>query len=252
VPVYKIMPTAKTWIFIGIAVIAIAIGIGFLASMTSRPPETSISGEDPLPVVLIHGLGADASSWNVWERLLRDDGIEFHTITFQDSDDKCGTSFEHAAELDRKIREIVSSSTDYDQVNIVGHSKGGLDARVYLANGTKDVANLIMIGTPNAGSPMAERFNVCTPGVWDALPESNATRAEMNPNTKYWTIAGDWEPDSQGDPTIAGPDDGYVQVSSVESEGYFQSLGRTDNRHELLLGEDEYKMALDVLTGRKQ
>ena len=34
-PDYKIMPTAKTWIFIGIAVIAVAIGIGFLASMPS-------------------------------------------------------------------------------------------------------------------------------------------------------------------------------------------------------------------------
>ena len=39
---------------------------------------------------------------------------------------------------------------------MVGHSKGGLDARVYLANsGTHDVANLIMIGTPNGGNPLA-------------------------------------------------------------------------------------------------
>ena len=48
--------------------------------------------------------------------------------------------------------------TGQDKVNIVGHSKGGLDARVFLAHNITrdDVANLIMIGTPNAGSPLAD------------------------------------------------------------------------------------------------
>jgi hypothetical protein len=42
---------------------------------------------------------------------------------------------------------------------MVGHSKGGLDARVYLAkSGTYDVANLIMIGTPNGGNPLANEL----------------------------------------------------------------------------------------------
>ena len=52
--------------------------------------------------------------------------------------------------------------TGQDKVNIVGHSKGGLDARVYLADNItrNDVANLIMIGTPNAGSPIAD--SCCT------------------------------------------------------------------------------------------
>ena len=38
------------------------------------------------------------------------------------------------------------------QINIVAYSKGGLEARAYLANNlsNNDVANLIMIGTPNA------------------------------------------------------------------------------------------------------
>jgi hypothetical protein len=34
----------------------------------------------------------------------------------------------------------------------VGHSKGGLYARAYLGTDTNKVANLIMIGTPDAGS----------------------------------------------------------------------------------------------------
>jgi hypothetical protein len=57
-----------------------------------------------------------------------------------------------------------------------------------------------MIGTPNSGTPIAERTSLCAPAVWDVLPEATATKAGMNPNTKYYTIAGDgekyrWKPD---------------------------------------------------------
>jgi uncharacterized alpha/beta hydrolase family protein len=247
--------TGRTWLFIsiGIAVIIIAVALASFASLANRPPQTSISGENPLPVLMVHGLGEDASVWKKWEDLLNRDKINFSTITFQESDDKCGSSFDHSKEIGKKINEMLSSfSQQYRQVNIVAHSKGGLDARVYLANGSNNVANLIMIGTPNGGSPLAERSDAtCKPGVWDELPQSNATRAKMNPNTKYYTIAGDWQPDKQGDPSIPGSDDGVVPVSSVESEGYFQSLGHTNNKHQDLIGEDEYKLAQDVLMGRR-
>ena len=139
------------------------------------------------------------------------------------------------------------NSQDYEQVNIVGHSKGGIDARVYLANGTKSVANLIMIRTPNGGTPMAERTSVCAPAVWDVLPEANAIKAGMNPNTRYYTVAGDWQKQIIGNPIIPGPDDGLAPVSSAESEGCFQSLGRTEHGHLELLGEEEYNLARDVL-----
>lgn len=51
--------------------------------------------------------------------------------------------------------------TGQDQVNIVGHSKGGLDARLDLTNNFSSnvVANLIMIGTPNAGDPLADLYH---------------------------------------------------------------------------------------------
>jgi triacylglycerol lipase len=109
---------------------------------------------------LIHGYLSDAAVWNKWQDLLKKDGIPAFPITFQQSDDKCGSTAEHAKELSKKIGEI-KSETGQNRVNIVGHSKGGLDARVYLANRTPHVANLIMIGTPNAGSPLAQSSNIC-------------------------------------------------------------------------------------------
>jgi pimeloyl-ACP methyl ester carboxylesterase len=246
----KKLVNTKFIIVVAIAAVAIAIGVAAVASMANRPPETSTAGGIRLPVLLVHGLGEDASMWKKWEERLTNDGIQYHTITFQESDDKCGTALAHAVELGKRIDEILRSNPS-GQVNIVGHSKGGIDARVYLANGTQSVANLIMIGTPNNGTPMAERTSLCAPAVWDTLPEASATKAGMNPNIRYYTIAGDWAKEVGGNPTIPGPDDGLVPVASAESGGNFQSLGRTEHAHLELLGEEEYNLARDVLLGRR-
>ena len=58
--------------------------------------------EKPLPVLLIHGYGEDAAIWKKWEDLLRKDGIQFFTVTFKDSDDKCGSAEQHFKELEKK------------------------------------------------------------------------------------------------------------------------------------------------------
>ncbi|HET7644789.1 MAG TPA: alpha/beta fold hydrolase [Nitrososphaeraceae archaeon] len=69
-----------------------------------------------------------------------------------------------------KIIVQIKEESGQNKVNIVGHSKGGVDARVYLANETKDVANLFMIGTPNAGSPLTESSEDCEPAIYDLRP----------------------------------------------------------------------------------
>ena len=207
--------------------------------------------EKPLPVLLVHGYTEDAAVWKKWEDMLRKDGIQFFTVTFKDSDDKCGSAKQHAIELEKMVQDIKEQS-GAQKINIVGHSKGGLDARVFLDNtDTKDVANLIMIGTPNAGSPVAETNDVCAPAVYDLRLGANATKAVINPNTKYYTIAGDWMRLTQGNLMIPGNDNGLVPVESVESQQYFQSLGRTEHGHAELLSEKEYQMSKDILIGNK-
>ena len=207
--------------------------------------------EKSLPVLLIHGYAEDAAIWKKWEDMLRKDGIQFFTVTFKNSDDKCGSAKQHAKELEKIVQDIKQQS-GAQKLNIVGHSKGGLDARIFLdITDTKDVANLIMIGTPNAGSPSADTNDACAPAVFDLRPGANATKAAMNPNTKYYTIAGDWMPLTQGNLMIRGNDDGLVPVESVESQEYFQSLGQTEHGHAELLSDKEYQMSKDILLGKK-
>jgi pimeloyl-ACP methyl ester carboxylesterase len=221
-----------------------------------------------LPVLLIHGYMEDASVWNKWIDLLKKDGIptaSIYPITFTESDDKCGSAAEHAKELSNIIEQI-KKETGQNKVNIIAHSKGGLDARVYLANNTtKDVANLVMIGTPNAGTPLAESCEIGTPAVYDLRPGSAATKVKMNPNTKYYTIAGEWNPQSEncqltlflsfeqsGFSNLPKPNDGMVPLSSVESKDYFISLGHSTNCHSNLLSDYEYELAKDLILGKKK
>ena len=124
--------------------------------------KNNTSNDSTPPVLLIHGYMADASVWNKWVELLKKDGISAYPITFKQSDDKCGSAAEHAKELSKIIGQI-KDETGQNKVNIVGHSKGGLDARVYLANNTKDVANLVMIGTPNRDASVLTPSSATTP-----------------------------------------------------------------------------------------
>jgi uncharacterized alpha/beta hydrolase family protein len=245
----------------------IIAGGSFLSIANSQPQTTNITAtKKPPPVLLIHGYASDASIWSKWEDLLKKDGITFYPITFYKSDDKCSSAADHAKELNLQVQQILNNMTRSSpkQVNIVGHSKGGLDARVFLANNAftnnKAVANLIMIGTPNAGSPIAQSSNICEPAVEDLKPGAADTKVGMNPNTKYYTIAGDWNPSlllncpqllgGIGYSQLPKPNDGFVPLSSVESQGYFHNLGHTSNCHTNLLSDKEYQLAKPILLGK--
>ena len=159
-----------------------------------------------------------------------DNFSKVYSITFP-LDDRCGLTEEHAMEL-KNIVDKILSETHSEKVNIVAHSKGGLDARWYIANSNPDkVANLIMIGTPNAGSPAAfVDVTGCPFGSdSDLFPGSPATQVVDRPqSTNYYTIAGNWMPNKEclfgfllvphgGNCFIPGPDDRLVPVGSVES-----------------------------------
>ena len=250
----------KRFLVQGTVVLCIIFSIYYISALpyTSTYGQNQSEGqqlqqteEKPLPVLLVHGYVEEATVWKKWEDMLRKDGIQFFTVTFKDSDDKCGSAKQHAIELEKMVQKVKEEAGS-QKINIVGYSKGGLDARIFLdITDTKDIVNLIMIGTPNAGSIVAETNNVCSPAVFDMRPGANATKAVINPNTKYYTIAGDWMPLTQGNLMIPGNDDGLVSVESVESQQYFQSLGRTEHGHAELLSEEEYQMSKDVLLGKR-
>lgn len=223
-----------------------------------------------IPVILIHGYFEDYTVWSQWETLLKD-SIPYCTVSFN-GNDECGTATDHAIELN-KIVQRVKNITHQKQVNLVGHSKGGLDARVYLAqNQTLDVANLIMIGTPNGGSPLADLTTdflnpwsylssfFCTPALYDLQTGAGDTLVRENPHTSYYTIYGNWNPllpcgyrGSEGiGYTILSDfgnviNDGIVPKWSVEELNNYTNLGYTFHCHTDLLSSQEYNLSESVL-----
>lgn len=70
-----------------------------------------------------------------------------------------GSVRERAAELKAHVENVLAEN-NAEKVHIIGHSMGGLDARVMIVElGMADkVASLTTIGTPHFGSPAADRL----------------------------------------------------------------------------------------------
>jgi len=98
-------------------------------------PATSISISTILLLIVsigLHGYYEDKSVRKDWQKLFQNKTKTF-VVTFNTTNDECGSAADHAKELGQIIKEV-KMKTGQDKVNIVGHSKGGLDARVYLAD----------------------------------------------------------------------------------------------------------------------
>ena len=210
----------------------------------------SLTVPSPDPVFLVHGILSDGSTWNSqWVSGLDELGIPNATI---DLGGPLGIVLDsiqaNAGKIGTKIAAL-QEQWGVDQVNIVAHSKGGLDAREYVEN-HDTVGKLIQIGTPNGGSPLAD---VIQEGAVAALGLGNTILLDTfltpaglqlttpymalynwthgyNPDVQYVSLAGNYTPDGH-DPlrqvlcAIAGKDsDTIVPVWSVHDLDYATHL----------------------------
>lgn len=134
------------------------------------------------PVILVHGLNGDASTWDTFLDGVTRDGWVFggqlqyrnnsvrqatygrytrtvpiaanvYTITFTSG--TALTYLEQATELEGVI-EFILATTGKSKMICVGHSMGGLACRSYLSYARNPrVSQIITVGTPHLGSPLA-------------------------------------------------------------------------------------------------
>ncbi len=109
------------------------------------------------PVLLVHGVFfRDSKYLNYWGRVpkeLEENGATCYFGNHQSAASVADCGEEIAA----RIREI-TAKTGCEKVNIIAHSKGGLDSRYALANlGVADmVASVTTVNTPHRGCAFAE------------------------------------------------------------------------------------------------
>ncbi|MFB7942890.1 esterase/lipase family protein [Streptomyces sp. NPDC056049] len=118
------------------------------------PPTVPGRGGGGRPVVLLHGFVDNRSVFLLLRRTLARHG-RTHVESFDYSPLTC--DLRTAAEaLGRRI-DAIRERTGRAEVDLVGHSLGGLIARYYVQrlDGDARVRTLVMLGTPHAGTTIA-------------------------------------------------------------------------------------------------
>ncbi len=126
------------------------------------------------PILFVHGVFfRDSRILNYWGRIpaaLKENGAEIYYGEMQSA-----LSVEDSAkELAKKIEEIVSS-TGCGKLNVIAHSKGGLDTRYAISKlgCGKYIASLTTINTPHKGCLFAEYLlGACKPRVKNAIEQT--------------------------------------------------------------------------------
>ena len=109
------------------------------------------------PILLVHGVFfRDSDHLNYWGRIpaeLKKNGAKLY---YGEHNSAAAVS-DSAVELEKRIEEIVRE-TGCEKINIIAHSKGGLDSRAAIAmtSAGKYVASLTTINTPHRGCEFAD------------------------------------------------------------------------------------------------
>lgn len=111
------------------------------------------------PVVLVHGMMAkDFPFWPAFRGIT--DFLKKHDISvYVTNQDGVGAIDTNALQLKAEIEAIIQKE-NCEKVNIIAHSKGGLDARYMISclDMEKQVASLTTLSTPHHGSGLSARL----------------------------------------------------------------------------------------------
>ena len=111
------------------------------------------------PLILIHGIFfRDWDRISYWGRIPKA-LTQNEAVVYYGNQQSSASLMDSASELAKRIREVLEE-TGAEKVNIIAHSKGGLDARYAISclGMGQYVASLTTINTPHRGSVLAEKL----------------------------------------------------------------------------------------------
>ncbi len=172
-------------------------------------------------VILIHGMGRSSKSWPKLTRRLEEKG--YLVVGFDYPSTRCCL-----ADSAAYLASVLESLDGVDEINIVGHSMGGLVVRAYLAEHADErIKRLVMLAVPNRGAEMADLVTkvplyrwVCGPGGCELITDPAGTVATLpTPPFEFAVIAAARGRDDGYNPLIDGDDDGTITVASTRLPG---------------------------------
>jgi triacylglycerol esterase/lipase EstA (alpha/beta hydrolase family) len=222
----------------------------------------------PKPVVLVHGLWSNwRKAWESWQNILTTShSYDWKAFAVGEKPEKgllnTGTEFmstnptnsitQNAYQLSNYVRYAQEDRNAW-HLDIVAHSMGGLISRDYIHNMMEPyaenprprVSHLIMLGTPNLGSPCAdlldtgfdlfgEKVHAVSQLRQDFAEEFNRRTTERR-GVKFSALAGNSVPFSC---KWSGEGDGVVTVKSAHWN--VTDKGLTDSIHTELTGTKDF------------
>ncbi len=169
-------------------------------------------GGTKYPILLLHGVGFRDLKWPLYWGRIPSALAETGSLLFYGLQDCWARVEDNARTVKARINQILDE-TDSEKVNIIAHSKGGLEARMAassLGMGSR-IASITTIGTPHRGSKTIDKllkapdslFNVASFAVdnWigligDTKPDFYAVCREFS--TDYAEIFNRANPDVPG------------------------------------------------------
>jgi triacylglycerol esterase/lipase EstA (alpha/beta hydrolase family) len=154
------------------------------ASPTASPPGANNwackpTAAHPRPVILVHGTFADMSdSWQALSPLLYDEGYCVFALNYGSYNGSGSIGvyatgpIEHSAAQLKSFVDRVLGATGAQQVDIVGHSQGGMMPRYYMKfdGGASKVHTLVGLAPSNHGTTLDGLFTLAS-----YFPGANAT-----------------------------------------------------------------------------
>ena len=174
------------------------------------------------PVVLVHGVFfGDRKVFNYWGRIpgeLMRNGAEI----FYGSQQSAAATEDAALELKENIMEIIAE-TGCEKVNIIAHSKGGLESRCAISQQglAPFVASLTTVNTPHQGCAfvdwLLERVPQCI-SRWISARYNGALRKLGDTNPDFYAAVSDLTSRRCRDFNLVTPDAPGVFYQSVGSK----------------------------------
>jgi len=173
-------------------------------------------------VILLHGLARTSSSMTVMEERLLEQG--YHVIN--DGYPSRDASIEELAEI--AIAPAIQICNDYDEINFVTHSLGGILVRQYLSrHEIPKLKHVVMLGPPNQGSEVVDKLNKIPgfqfingdAGLQLGTGELSVPNKLGPANFDVGIIAGTQSINLILSTFIPGVDDGKVSIESTKLEG---------------------------------
>lgn len=173
-------------------------------------------------VVLLHGLWRTENSMDRMEKSLAEAGYRVRNIEYKSTKKPIEELAEEA------VREGVDGCQDAEPIHFVTHSMGGILLRQYLeANDIAGLGRVVMLGPPNQGSEVIDRYGDLPGFEWVSGPaglqlgtgEASVPRSLGPVRFDLGVIAGTRSVNPILSMTLPGADDGKVSVDATRVDG---------------------------------